>query len=818
MRYAFGNWELDLHLYELRHAGSPVKLEPQVFNMLAYLLQHRDRVVSRQELLEHLWADQFIGESAIERCVMAARKAIGDNGSAQRVIKTLHGRGYRFVASVRDVEPLPRFDPQQTPPSPEPERLPTGLASQPCADCQHVNRVKAVFCEACGNHLTPAHLNGAAVTDTSLPVPFWEPSAAARSLLASAGRSTTGSESSTGTATATSQMSWKRLDGERKPVTVLCCALSTDTVTTGQLDPDALYQLTQQLYEDALEEVERYGGTLQQVGEAELLALFGAPITYEDHARRAVLAALGLHRHLHSSHARLHILSTARLPVRIGLHTGAVMVGQVGAARQLTYTALGNTTQMARYLQNQAEPGTILLSATTQRLVQDVVQVTMVRSNPDAAAMGATPVYTVQGLVTPCTQLTPARPSLPRRCIGREHELALLRALWKQAKSGQGQVVGIVGRAGMGKSRLLAEFRQQVTETPVTYVEGRCVSYGSTTPYLPIRHILWHTCGLHDTDDAQTLRTKVTRRLQDVGIDHHEDALSVFQLLAGSEQLPAGAEGNPESLQDRTFAILRQLRLESSRQRPCIMVVEDLHWIDATSEAYLASLVARLSTVPLLLITTYRPGYRPPWLATSYATQLSLSPLTSKASVQVMRAILQTTRLPASLTQQIVAQAAGNPFFLEELTRAAVDRKDETPTWTVPDTIHTVVLARLDRLPPVAKQLLQAAAVIGVDVPVRLLHAIAELSAEQLRHGLACLQDAELLHETQCVPDRVYTFKPAIIQEVIYGSLGATRRQAFQARLSAVSTAQDSPRPTYLDPALAHRIRPHNGTHHVLHP
>lgn len=824
MRYTFGNWELDLHLYELRRDGSPVKLEPQAFNMLAYLLQHRDRVVTRQELLEHLWVGQFIGDSAIERCVMAARKAVGDNGSVQRVIKTLHGRGYRFVASVQEVPPPAAVAPPavetampQHPLIAQPrsqaattERLPTESSGQTCTVCQHVNRMQATFCEACGHQLAPTRLDEEPVADAPPPDPFWEPYAAARSLLAPVGGSNISGE--------TMQTSHASLDGERKPVTILCCALATDTSTTRQLDPDALYQMTRQFYGYALEEVKRYGGTLQQAGDTELLALFGAPIAYEDHAQRAVLAALGLHRRLRHGPSRPHTSSDAMFPLRSGLHTGAMMVGYLGTTGQLTYTAIGNTISVARALQHRAEPGTVLLSAATQQLVRDIVEVKLVRSKAGAAARAATMVYTVQGLTTPGVQSTPARASQPRRYVGREHELALLRALWKHAKTGQGQVVGIVGEAGMGKSRLLAEFRQQVQDTSVTYVEGRCVSYGSMVPYLPIRHILWHTCGLNETDDAQTLRTKITRRLQEVGIDHDEDVLYVFQLLAGSERLPAAGDMSSESLKNRTFAVLQQLRLESCRQRPCIMVVEDLHWIDTTSAAYLASLVARLASVPLLLITTYRPGYRPPWLTTSYVTQLSLSPLTPSASLHMLRAMRQKTRLPTALTRQIVTQAAGNPLFLEELTRMALEQPDGTPARTIPDTIQTVVLARVDRLPAAAKQLLQAAAVIGLDVPVTLLQSLTELSAEQLHRSLAYLQEAELLHETQCVPNRVYTFKSTVIRDVVYGSLGAMRRQALQARLSAVSTTPGSPRPTQRDlPLIPPTLSP-NSAHHVLQP
>ena len=243
------------------------------------------------------------------------------------------------------------------------------------------------------------------------------------------------------------------------------------------------------------------------------------------------------------------------------------------------------------------------------------------------------------------------------------------------------------------------------------------------------------------------------------------------------------AQLTPEVIKERTFATLRQVHLRSSQQQPLLLVVENLHWMDPTSEAYLASLVEQLAGVPLLLLTTYRPGYRPLWMDKSYATQLTLPPLTQEESATVVRAVLPPEHSAEPLVQRVLARAAGNPLFLEELAHAVREQGDLGADTPVPETIQAVLAARIDRLPPEAKHLLHTAAVIGTEVPVPLLAAIAELPEAALHRGLAHLQAAEFLYETCLVPERVYTFKHALTHEVAYGSLLLERRRLLHARI-----------------------------------
>ena len=260
----------------------------------------------------------------------------------------------------------------------------------------------------------------------------------------------------------------------------------------------------------------------------------------------------------------------------------------------------------------------------------------------------------------------------------------------------------------------------------------------------------------------------------------------LLQLLDVPGEAAALAALSPEARRARTFALLRQLVLHASQQQPLVLAVENLHWSDPTSDEWLATLAAQVGGTPILLLATYRPGYQLPWLAHSWATQVALPPLTPPDSLAVVQAVPQAAQLPARQQQAIVAKAAGNPFFLEELTWAAVAHGDHASTLPLPETIQAVLAARLDRLPPEAKRLVQIAAVIGPEVPVPLLQRLAGLAEDTVQRGLAQLQDAEFLYETRLFPEQVYTFKHALTHEVAYGSLLQERRRALHAQIVEV--------------------------------
>jgi predicted ATPase len=317
----------------------------------------------------------------------------------------------------------------------------------------------------------------------------------------------------------------------------------------------------------------------------------------------------------------------------------------------------------------------------------------------------------------------------------------------------------------------------------MTYCEGHCHSYGSATPYLPVFDLLHQLCGITDADSPPVVTAQVRQQLQEVGLDPEEAAPYLLHLLGitvGTERIAALS---PEEHKARTFACLRQFSLQHSRRHPLIMAVENLHWIDATSEDYLTSLVERLAGAPILLLATYRPGYRPPWLEKSYATQLALPGLTARDSLVVVQSVLQTTPLADALRREIVGKAAGNPFFLEELTRAVAAEGARPTTLVVPDTVQAVLASRMDQLPPEEKRLLQVSAVIGMDVSLPLLRAVAEVPEDVLSRSLDHLQAGEFLYETRLTPEPQYTFTHALTRQVAYETLLQEPRRALHARI-----------------------------------
>ena len=333
----------------------------------------------------------------------------------------------------------------------------------------------------------------------------------------------------------------------------------------------------------------------------------------------------------------------------------------------------------------------------------------------------------------------------------------------------------------MGKTRLLTEFERRLLPDQVTWYRRQCLAYGQAMPYLLVRDIVQQVCAITPGDTMETRTAVVRRRLAALGGVAEEDVALVLQLL----DLPVAPETfglhSPEARQARTFALLRYMISHVAQRQPLVLAVENVHWIDPTSEAWLGSLVERLGGTPVLLLMTARPGYRVPWEAHAAATRLALPPLRARDSQVIVEAVPGATQLPVARRQQIVAHGAGNPFFVEELTWHAVEHGlAATP---VPETVHAVLAARIDQLPTAAKDLLQTGAVIGPEVPVPLLQAMTELPEDTLQRCLAHLQTAELLYETRLVPEQVYTFKHALTHEVAYGSLLQERRCALHARI-----------------------------------
>ncbi len=742
MRYHFGAYTLDTSRWELRRTGTLIKLRPKVFDVLLYLIAHRDRVIPRQELLDHLWSREFVSDTTLNSCIQEARQAVGDTGQAQRLIQTLHGRGYRFVGAVEEASEPPPAGTMRASPAP-PHALTEGAA----LSRQASSAVSAL--EESGHAIE--HSSGLlAQVHTSMESGSTSPDI---------------------------------MDGERKPVTILCCALADAKGLAAHVGAEAMYRLMQGFFALAQRVVQHYAGTLTQRLSDGVVILFGAPVAHEDHARRAVLAALALQRLVREAPALRAPLHGASLSTTIGLHSGLVIVGPLGGDVHTLYAALDETTEVAGRLQRLAGPDIILMSEATRRLVQEEVRVEAYEALDMAEVPRPLTIYKVCEVVVRRAGVVGRGGRLLSPFVGRARELAFLRALLAQVEAGQGQVVGIVGEPGLGKSRLLYEFARTLRETPLAYLEGHCLPYDQTTPYGPVLGILRQLCGMADGDDAETLTAKLRRSLDEAGLTPDADAPYLLALLGLPEGAASLAGVSPEVRKARTLAILRHLSLHSDEGRPRVIAVENVHWIDPTSEEYLAHLADSLSGAKLLLVATYRPAYRPPWLDKSYATQLALPRLLPQDSRVVVRSVLPATADPAPWEQAIVDMAAGNPFFLEELAWAVQEDGMAQPTGTIPDTVHAVIAARIDRLRPTDKRLLQIAAVIGHEVPLHLLQVVAELPDDSLQRALAHLQAGEFLYETRRFPDLAYAFKHALTHEVAYNSLLQERQRTLHAHI-----------------------------------
>jgi transcriptional regulator with AAA-type ATPase domain/tetratricopeptide (TPR) repeat protein len=519
------------------------------------------------------------------------------------------------------------------------------------------------------------------------------------------------------------------------------------------------------LIELLVEKVQSFGGRVEELSPTGILAVFGLePV--EDAPSRAAHAGMAILKA--AARARREPRDAGAL--RLALHVGQFLVGQAAAAAQIDLDAKRQAGAVLETLVAAAEPGTIRVSDAATSLLErrfDLVPA-------GAREAGVPEIHRLAGL-RPTGFGARGRVA---RFVGRRQELELLRSRLASAMRGHGQVVGIAGEAGIGKSRLLFEFRQSLRGEPVTYLEGRSVSYGSAIPYLPVLEMLRSGCRLTEADTPEAIAEKVRVSLATIGMDPSESAPYLLQLLGIKEGTDALAVLSPEAIKARTFDTLRQMSLRGSRRRPLVVAVEDLHWLDTASEAYFASLVESLPGAPILFLSTYRPGYRPPWMERSYATQMALEPLSPEESLSVVRSILETEQVPPPLAEAILAKAEGNPFFLEELALAVRELGELRPTLAVPDTVQEVLLARIHRLADEPKRLLQTASVLGRAVSLRLLGAIWQGPGELEPH-LQELKRLEFLHEQIGAEEPVYLFRHPLTQEVASASLPDGSRQAL---------------------------------------
>lgn len=754
MIYRFGDCELDPTRRVLRRAGTPVDMEPRVFDLLRLMVEQREQFVARETFFQTLWPGQTVTDASLSYCLAEARKAVGDSGRAQRVIKTIHGRGYRFVAAVQVVD-----DP------PPPALGPPAVAGPTLVALP-------------GGPVMP-------VAEAVVPTPTPQPDRSSWSLQP-------GAPTPDGP---TRRLSLPR--AEQRQLTVLWCRWAVVASTDAALNPEVLLQTAQEAQQMCDAVIAQFEGRMAQQFVDGFTAYFGHPQAHEDDARRAVRAGLAMIRRVqllaHAFYQELRVGFT----MQIGIHTGVAVIGRVGQSAQCAQLAVGNTPQTAAHLVSLAQPNTVVISAATLRLVEGYVvceplgchmpdtgtdMLVPYRVLHESAAQSRLEVGLVHGL-------TPF--------VGREHEGGLLQTLWAHSQAGQGQVVLIRAEAGMGKSRLVQVFHAWLADTPHTRIEWRCSAYDQHSALHPVLVQLqdWLQWQPDETPDRQI--QKLEAALQSLGVPLL-DAMPVWTALFALP-MPAAytaLAGPPERLKQHTQAALLTWLVQQTAQQPVCLVVEDAHWLDPSTLELLELLMDQVPLARLLVVVTCRPEFVPAWAGRPYVTQLGLTPLAPEQTARMITQVVAGKALPPEVQQQLVANTNGVPLFVEELTKMVLESglvkeaeggayalAGPLPPLAIPATLYDSLMARLDRQ-EIGKAVAQLGATVGREFSYALLQAIAPLDDVTLQDGLARLVRADILHQRGLPPQAQYLFKHALIQDAAYHSLLQNTRQQYHQRIA----------------------------------
>jgi class 3 adenylate cyclase len=696
-----------------------------------------------------------------------------------------------------------------------------------CPQCQHENRAKAKFCEACGTRLVlkcaqcGTELGPSARFCSECGTLVATPSAPAPSPAAQPASRYTAPQTYTPAHLAERIISSRgALEGERKQVTILFADLQGSMELLADRDPEEARRILDPVLERMMEAVHRYEGTVNQVLGDGIMALFGAPLAHEDHAVRASYAALRMQEVVKQYADEVRRQEGLVIQIRVGLNSGEVVVRSIGNDLRMDYTAVGQTTHLAARMEQLALPGTVLLAPDTLRLVEGYVQVRALGPMQVKGLDEPVDVYELLGAGVARSRLQAAVGRGFTKFVGRDTELETLRQTLDRAGSGHGQVLALVGEPGVGKSRLVREFTHSHRAQGWLVLESGSVSYGKATSYLPVIDLLKCYCGIEARDDARRIREKIAGKVLMLDEALRASLPPLLALLDVAGDDAAWEMLDPPQRRQRTLDAFRRLLLRESQEQPLLLVCEDLHWIDAETQALLDSLVESLAGARLLLLVNYRPEYEHAWHRKTYYRELRLDPLPPASADALLQALLGDEPGLEALKRVLVERTEGNPFFLEESVhglvetgvlvgeRGAYQQTQPLQGTQVPATVQALLAARIDRLGPEDKRLLQAAAVIGKDVPYLLLQAIAELPEEALCEGLTRLQAAEFLYETRLFPELEYTFKHALTHEVAYQSLLGERRRVLHARIvDAIEALYPGQQAEQLDRLAYHAAR-----------
>ena len=609
-----------------------------------------------------------------------------------------------------------------------------------------------------------------------------------------------------------------RIEGERKQVTVMFCDMEGYTALTEKLGLEEAYGIMDQIYEILIHKVHDYEGTVNEMTGDGILALFGAPIALEDAPQRAIRSALAVHREIAKFSDKLKQKGQGIPPLkmRIGIHTGPVVVGTLGNNLRVEFKAVGDTVNLASRMEGLAEPGATYVTEDAFRLTEGLFRF---EALGEKSVKGKEKPIQVYRAIAPSTSRTRFDVSAERGLtpfVGRERDLELLLDGLERAKGGRGQAFSIVSEAGIGKSRLLYEFRKAVSSEDVTFIESKCLSYSRGVAYHLMIDSLKTNFDIRDDDGDAQITEKIKKGLRILDVDESMTLPYFLELFSVKDSGIEKIAVSPEVRKDRLLAAFKQTVLKGSEIRPLIAAYEDLHWADKSSEESLKAILDSIAGARVLMIFTYRPEFVHTWGGRSYHSQLNLNRLSNRESLAMVTHLLGTEEFDKDIEQLVLDKTEGIPFFIEELISSLrdqriIEKKDknyhlakDVQEVMIPSTIQDVIMARMDSLPEGAKGLLQTGSVAGREFSHDLIKRVMELLEEELLSHLSVLRDSELLYERGIYPQTNYVFKHALTQEVAYDSLLQKRRREIHQKIGRALEQVYADRPEELCEMLAY--------------
>jgi class 3 adenylate cyclase/predicted ATPase len=592
-------------------------------------------------------------------------------------------------------------------------------------------------------------------------------------------------------------------EAERRQLTVMFCDLVDSTKLSSQLDPEEYRNIVRTYQKVCTEVIQRYEGHIAQLLGDGLLIYFGYPQAHEDDAQRAVRTGLGILAAMEDQHTRLQREKGLQLSVRLGIHTGLVVVGALGEAGRQEQLALGETPNIAARIQGLAAPNTLVVSSATYHLIQGYFACQELGVQTLRGVAEPIAVYRVLSESGATSRLDVAQPRGLTPLVGREQEVALLAGRWEQVKAGHGHVVLLTGDAGIGKSRLVQVLKDHIATEPHVRWECRSAEYYENTTLFPLVELFQRLLQFHaeDTLDEKLGKLEQTLRQYRLPLEETIPLFAPLLSLPLSEDRYPPLALSPQRQRQKTLETIITILLELAEHQPVLFILEDLHWTDPTTLELLNLLIDQTPTASILVLMTCRPHFQPHWSRKSYLSEVTVHRLSPTQVAQIVNRMTDGKTFPAEVLQQILTKTDGVPLFVEELTKAILESghlKDVNghyelvgsfSTFAIPSTLQDSLMARLDRL-VTAKGIAQLAAVIGRQFSFELLQAISQLDAMMLQRELGRLVEAELVYQRGLPPQTTYTFKHALIQDAAYESLLKSTRQHYHQRIAQVLEAQ----------------------------